>query len=44
MTYAKPEIAVLGDATRVILGKRQISSENPPTLGQQFVADSELDD
>lgn len=45
MTYEKPEVAALGDATLVIQGTRQISSELPPNQGlKQFVGDSELDD
>jgi hypothetical protein len=45
MTYEKPEVEALGDATIVIQGKRQISSELPPNQGlKQFVGDSELDD
>jgi hypothetical protein len=45
MTYEKPEVAALGDATLVIQSTRQISSEVPPNQGlKQFVGDSELDD
>ncbi len=45
MDCAKPEIAVLGDATLVILGRRQVSQELPPNqMLASLVADSELDD
>ena len=42
MNYVKPEIAVLGDATRVIL-KKSGGSEFPGQLTQKIVVDCELD-
>ncbi len=46
MTYTKPEIAVLGDASRVIRGsQRQDNSEPHPNEAlQQVISDCELDD
>jgi hypothetical protein len=44
MTYVKPEIAVLGDATDAIRG-RQTGNEAPPNqLLPTIVSDCELDD
>ena len=44
MTYTKPEIVTMGDATRIIQGSKQIGADatNPPTARK--VAYSELDD
>jgi hypothetical protein len=44
MTYIKPEIAVLGDATDVICGKLTGYEPLPNQLKPNIVADSELDD
>jgi hypothetical protein len=42
MKYEKPEIAVLGEATRVILKKRD-STEVPGSLAEKTISDCELD-
>ncbi len=44
MDYAKPEIAVLGEATHLILGGKNINSELWPSQAPDIVADCELDD
>ncbi len=46
MTYSKPEIAVLGDATNVILGSLRSGGAEPfPNQNKpQIVSESELDD
>jgi hypothetical protein len=42
MNYMKPEIALLGEASRVIL-KKQRNTEIPGQTLQKVVADCELD-
>ena len=45
MTYTKPEIRVLGDATCIISGTKVGQTEPAyPYLDRQSPADSELDD
>jgi len=44
MTYIKPDIAVLGDATDAIRGKQMGYEGQPNQLLPNIVADSELDD
>jgi hypothetical protein len=45
MCYSKPEVAVLGDATSVILGVKHESQEpgQPTFVKNIFMPDSELD-
>jgi hypothetical protein len=43
MTYIKPEIAVLGDATDAIRGKLTGQEPFPNQLNPNIVPDSELD-
>lgn len=44
MTYSKPEVAVLGDATRLILGGKTIENPDSASLTVFQVPDCELDD
>lgn len=42
--YTKPEVAVLGEASKVILGKKICQGESMDPLDHLAPADSELDD
>lgn len=44
MTYVKPEIAVLGDATSVILGNKVAQIDSVVPTARRNPTDSELDD
>jgi len=44
MTYVKPEIAVLGDAVRVILGNKAGQTDSIAPLRRLNPAETELDD
>ncbi len=44
MTYTKPEIAVLGDAARLIQGSKGIGADSGSLAVLKGSADSELDD
>jgi hypothetical protein len=44
MTYTKPEIAVLGDAVRLIQGSKSIGSDGASLAVLKGPADNELDD
>jgi len=44
MRYQKPELAILGEATKVIEGSRHSLHDPGVPLGKALVADCELDD
>jgi hypothetical protein len=44
MTYTKPEVAVLGDAVRLIQGSKGIGADSGSLVVQRGKPDSELDD
>jgi hypothetical protein len=44
MTYQKPEVVPLGQATLLIQGGKSLSSETAVVLAEQKIPDSELDD
>ncbi len=44
MTYAKPEITVLGEASSVILGSKVFQTDSINPLQRQVPSDTELDD
>lgn len=45
VNYTKPEIVILGDATRLIRGRKQAGVDPSPQQAQpEYVLDSELDE
>jgi len=44
MPYQKPEVAILGEATKVIEGSKHCLHDPGAPLGKAMVADCELDD